>query len=210
MDIEMKWEKFKNEKMIYGTIKKVNKLLCSVSIIIFLVLMLSTEFKSNMMTLTFTFLLFFSLIGWFFLLGFLENWNEKKLETFFKENQEQIMTLEIEETLELNDVLQEHEKSIFLIITSEVRARRKQTFHFSTNSKNGNEVRVYEKDNASEYFYHQIAKFTDNKPRLEVKVNKFASQSLEREFKYLVQPHLFYYIQYNFFIPEGSVKKLFV
>ena len=210
MDIELKWEKYKNEKMQNDTIKKLNYILPSLVVIFFIFFMIAVELDKYTMAVNSAFLCMFNLVALVLRISYLENSNKNKKETFFRENKDQIYNLQIDETLELTDVLQEHEKKFFLIITSEIRGRRKQTFHFSTKSKNGNETRVYEKENESEFFYRQINKFDDEKPRLEVKAYKFASKLLENEFNTFISSHLRYCYQYTFFVPEGSVKKLFV
>lgn len=210
MDIELKWEKYKNEKMKNATVKKLNFVLPSLVVLFFIFFMIAVELNRYTMAVNSAFICMFNLVGLVLTLVYLENSNKNKKETFFRENKDQIYNLQIDETLELTDVLQEHEKKIFLIIASEISGRRKQTFHFSTKSNNGHETRVYEKDNESEYFYHQINEFKNTKPRLEVKAYKFASKSLENEFDNFISSHLRYCYQYTFFVPEGSVKKLFV
>lgn len=137
MDIELKWEKYKNEKMQNDTIKKLNYILPSLVVIFFIFFMIAVELDKYTMAVNSAFLCMFNLVALVLRISYLENSNKNKKETFFRENKDQIYNLQIDETLELTDVLQEHEKKTCLIITSEIRGRRKQTFHFLPNLKMG-------------------------------------------------------------------------
>ena len=83
MDIELKWEKYKNEKMQNDTIKKLNYILPSLVVIFFIFFMIAVELDKYTMAVNSAFLCMFNLVALVLIISYLENSNKNKKETFF-------------------------------------------------------------------------------------------------------------------------------
>lgn len=219
MDIELKWEKYKKEQL--NLIRKGNTLGLSVigSAFIAGIFLNILYFFIGIEFILSTWIIFLSLcifIGFCFFEVVCQSNNEDMKRAFFNENKKEIITLKTSKILDLTTLKEENSKNIFLVIDSNVRGRRKQIFTFATESKNGIKIMEYENENQHDsYFYYketteykEINESEGNKPRLEMKVSRFSSAKLQREFEKFGN-YKDFFTEYTFFIPKGSVEKTF-
>lgn len=215
MDMELKWKKYMKEEMKFSTSWKEHRVLFTAVSFIFVLLVLyfgyalvfdpNNSGRINTAAIVFGFLFIYSYV----ILGIFENDNKIRKIQFFKKNKENLIVCELTETTELTGLKQNECSNIFLMITSEVRGTRKQLFTFANKTKKGTEIREYETDGLSQYYYKEINESEKNQPRLEIRKNKFISSNFETLFLGYSRPKDFC-TEYTFFVPKGTVKKLIV
>ena len=224
MDIEMKWDKEKNE--INNLVANENISISSIFFTIFSFIMFNQAWSRDNLIMIICFgllaciLLLYVLFTVVISLGQIQNYKR----SFFKENIEEILVLKPKETFELTVLQKENSEDQFLVFTTKFVGERKtyffsstsriifdkqQIFNFAIKTTEGILVIDFKKGWNSHVYYNESNDLDCNKPRLEIRAVGFASKKIKKEFGYYSNPRHFF-AEYTFFIPEGSVKKIFL
>lgn len=204
MDIEFKWEEFQKETQKIVDKVKISKWFVLFTLFCIGMFLFGLLFKIVLMIFSFGLIsalcIGYGLIATFYL----ENKIEERRKQFFDENKDQMMIPYLASTTELTTLQSDNSENIFLLITKDIAGTSRQKFDFATKTEKG--IQLKQTWDSDDHFYHEVNKLEDIKPRLEIMRNKFVSKTLERVFRDYVDYSELCYIQYTFFVPEGSVK----
>ncbi|CCO11797.2 hypothetical protein BN424_2357 [Carnobacterium maltaromaticum LMA28] len=210
IDIELKWEKYKNEKLNLN--KKGNNLaiVVLISIIISCIVLILFYFFISKEFVRSTWLIFITIGG---LIGvyvfesiFVSNEDEIK-KIFFKHHREEIMPLVVSKTMKLEPIKKNDLKPIYIVVSSPYGVE-KQIVDCAIKTEKGIELKKYIKDNASKFYFQDIKISEDDKPRVEMKNRRFASENLKNIFREYSLMDL-YYLEYTFYLPEENMETFF-
>lgn len=220
MDIELKWKKYKKEKIENSFIWKVSRLLNFIAFLVLLKMVLFMFLRFEIMVIPFSFFLVIVFLSCYFIQVLLEEREKNVKEIFFKEHKEEIISYKLIETLELTAMQQENLEDKFLISTMIFEGNARQAFFSSTTrimfdkqqildfavtTKKGTLLKTYVKERNCQVYIKEVSNEADEYPRLEVKAGVFASENLQKEFAFLSCDSVFW-TEYTFFVPKGSVK----
>lgn len=220
MEIELKWKKYKKEKIENSFIWKVSKLLNFIAFLVFLKMVLFIFFRFEIMVIPFSFLLVIVFLSCYFIQVILEEREKNVKEAFFKEHKKEILISRVTKIVELTAIQQENQEDKFLISTVNFRGQRRQDYFSSTTrimfdsqqildfavkTKKGTQLKTYVKERNCQVYIKELTNEADEYPRLEVKAGVFASENLQKEFAFLSCDSVFW-TEYTFFVPKGSVK----
>lgn len=220
MEIELKWEKYKKEKIKNSAIWNANRALDVIAVLIFLIMIQGMyrgiEGRMIPIAILFGIVLFLCVFT-----DILLKEREKIIKKlFFKEHEEEILVCRVTEVVELTAIQQENHEDKFLISTVNFRGQRRQDYFSSTTrimfdsqqildfavkTKKGTLLKTYVKERNCQVYIKEVTNEADEYPRLEVKAGVFASENLQKEFAFLSCDSVFW-TEYTFFVPKGSVK----